>query len=37
MDVVLTDDDLRRIDDAAASIRAVGERYPEAIQQMIDR
>lgn len=37
IDVVLTDDDLRRIDDAATSIRIVGERYPEAMQQMIDR
>ena len=36
-DVTLTDDDLRRIDDAAATIRVVGERYPEAMQQMIDR
>jgi aryl-alcohol dehydrogenase-like predicted oxidoreductase len=35
--VVLTDEDLRRIDHAAASIRIVGERYPEAMQQMIDR
>jgi len=36
-DVALTDDDVRRIDDAAATIRVVGERYPEAMQQMIDR
>lgn len=37
VDVVLTDEDVRRIDDAAARIRIVGERYPEAMQQMIDR
>ena len=36
-DVALTHDDVRRIDDAAATIRVVGERYPEAMQQMIDR
>ena len=36
-DVTLTDADLRRIDDAAATIEVVGERYPEAMQQMIDR
>jgi aryl-alcohol dehydrogenase-like predicted oxidoreductase len=37
LDVVLTDEDLRRIDDATASIRIVGERYPEPMRQMIDR
>ena len=37
VDIVLTDEDLRRIHEAAASIRIVGERYPEAMQQMIDR
>ena len=37
VDVRLADDDLRRIGDAAAQIRLVGERYPEAMQRMIDR
>jgi aryl-alcohol dehydrogenase-like predicted oxidoreductase len=36
-DVTLAADDLRRINDTAATIRVVGERYPEAMQQMIDR
>ena len=36
--LALTPDDLRRIDDAAASDPGrQGERYPEAMQQMIDR
>jgi len=37
VDVRLADGDLRRIGDAAAQIRLVGERYPEAMQRMIDR
>jgi aryl-alcohol dehydrogenase-like predicted oxidoreductase len=35
--VTLSDPDLRRIDEAAATIHVVGDRYPEAVQQMIDR
>jgi aryl-alcohol dehydrogenase-like predicted oxidoreductase len=35
--VELNDEDLRHIDEAAETIRVVGERYPEAMQQMIDR
>jgi aryl-alcohol dehydrogenase-like predicted oxidoreductase len=35
--VRLGDDDLRRIEDAAAAIQVVGDRYPEPMQQMIDR
>ena len=36
-DVTLAADDLRRINDAAAGIKLVGDRYPEAMQQMINR
>jgi len=35
--VELTPDDLRDIDDAASKIAVQGERYPEALQRMIDR
>jgi aryl-alcohol dehydrogenase-like predicted oxidoreductase len=35
--VQLTTSDLDAIDTAAAQIRVVGDRYPEAMQQMIDR
>jgi aryl-alcohol dehydrogenase-like predicted oxidoreductase len=35
--VELTTGDLRAIDDAAAAISVVGDRYPEAMQRMIDR
>jgi aryl-alcohol dehydrogenase-like predicted oxidoreductase len=35
--VELTPGDLDAIDTAAAEIRVVGDRYPEAMQQMIDR
>jgi aryl-alcohol dehydrogenase-like predicted oxidoreductase len=37
LDVVLTADDLREIDDATARIEVQGARYPEAAQRMIDR
>jgi aryl-alcohol dehydrogenase-like predicted oxidoreductase len=37
VDVVLAPDDLRRIDEMADAIPVVGERYPEQMQQMIDR
>jgi aryl-alcohol dehydrogenase-like predicted oxidoreductase len=37
VDLELTVDDLREIDDAAARIDVRGERYPEASQRMIDR
>lgn len=33
----LTADDLTAIDTAAAAITVQGERYPEAMQRMIDR
>jgi aryl-alcohol dehydrogenase-like predicted oxidoreductase len=36
-DVELTDDELREIDTALQQIELLGERYPEAMQQMIDR
>jgi aryl-alcohol dehydrogenase-like predicted oxidoreductase len=35
--VELTPGDLKAIDDAAAAISVVGDRYPEAMQRMIDR
>ena len=35
--VELTPSDLDAIDTAAAEIRVVGDRYPEAMQRMIDR
>jgi aryl-alcohol dehydrogenase-like predicted oxidoreductase len=35
--VELTGDDLRRIEDAVAAVEVQGERYPEAMQRMIDR
>jgi len=37
LDVQLTPADLAAINDAAAEITVVGARYPEAMQQMIDR
>jgi len=37
LEVHLTPADLASIDDAAAEITVVGARYPEAMQQMIDR
>ena len=37
LEVQLTPGDLAAIDDAAAEITVVGARYPEAMQQMIDR
>jgi aryl-alcohol dehydrogenase-like predicted oxidoreductase len=36
-DLELTADDLARIDEAASAITVVGERYPEAMQRLIDR
>jgi diketogulonate reductase-like aldo/keto reductase len=33
----LTTDDLAELDDASASVQVQGERYPEAMQKMIDR
>jgi len=36
-EVELTTDDLREIDEAESSLTAVGERYSEANQRMIDR
>jgi aryl-alcohol dehydrogenase-like predicted oxidoreductase len=35
--IVLTPDDLREIDAAASRIHVQGERYPEALQKLIDR
>ncbi|ROR92354.1 aldo/keto reductase [Nocardioides aurantiacus] len=35
--VELTADDLAELDRASASVQVVGERYPEAMQRMIDR
>jgi aryl-alcohol dehydrogenase-like predicted oxidoreductase len=36
-EVVLAPNDLREIETAAAKIKVLGERYPEAFQRMIDR
>lgn len=36
-DLVLTAEDLAEIDAAAAQVQVVGERYPEAMQALIDR
>lgn len=36
-DLVLTAEDLAELDEASTQIRIVGERYPEAMQQMVDR
>ena len=33
----LTTDDLAELDDASASVQVQGDRYPEAMQKMIDR
>jgi aryl-alcohol dehydrogenase-like predicted oxidoreductase len=35
--IVLTPDDLREIDEGASSIDVQGERYPDALQKLIDR
>jgi len=35
--IVLTPDDLREIDEATSSIQVQGERYPDALQKLIDR
>ena len=37
VNIQLTPDDLREIDTAASKIKVQGERYPERLQQMIDR
>ncbi len=36
-DLTLTDQDVAELDDASARITVVGERYPEAMQRMVDR
>ncbi len=36
-DLALTDQDVAELDEASAQISIVGERYPEAMQRMIDR
>jgi aryl-alcohol dehydrogenase-like predicted oxidoreductase len=36
-DLVLSVDDVAELDEASARIQVVGERYPEAMQRMIDR
>ena len=36
-DVTLTDHDQERLDEALARLSDLGERYPEAMQRMIDR
>jgi aryl-alcohol dehydrogenase-like predicted oxidoreductase len=36
-DLRLTDEDVAQLDEASAQIQVVGERYPEAMQRMIDR
>ncbi|WP_445258966.1 aldo/keto reductase [Nocardioides aurantiacus] len=37
VDLELTEDDLAELDRASASVQVQGERYPEAMQKMIDR
>jgi aryl-alcohol dehydrogenase-like predicted oxidoreductase len=37
VDLALTSEDVRELDEASARIPVVGERYPEAMQRMIDR
>ncbi len=37
VNVTLSPDDLRQIDESSSQIRLVGERYPEAAQKMINR
>lgn len=37
LNIQLTADDLRRIDDAAAQITIEGARYPEAVEAMTGR
>ena len=36
-DLVLTDEDLTELDAASAGVQVHGDRYPEAMQRMIDR
>jgi len=36
-DVALTAEDLAELDQASTQVKIVGERYPEAMQQMINR
>jgi aryl-alcohol dehydrogenase-like predicted oxidoreductase len=36
-DVELTDDDLAALDEASTEVKVVGDRYPEAMQKMINR
>ena len=36
-DIELSAEDLAELDEASASVQVVGERYPEAMQRMIDR
>ncbi len=35
--VALTNADFAELDDASAEVKIVGERYPEAMQQMVNR
>jgi len=35
--VALTAEDLAELDEASTQVKIVGERYPEAMQQMINR
>jgi aryl-alcohol dehydrogenase-like predicted oxidoreductase len=37
VDLTLSSEDVKELDEASAQIRVVGERYPEAMQRMIDR
>jgi len=37
VDLTLAADELAELDDASTQVKIVGERYPEAMQQMIDR
>ncbi|MDP9377096.1 MAG: aldo/keto reductase, partial [Actinomycetota bacterium] len=36
-DLALTPEDVAQLSDVSAQIRVVGERYPEAMQRMVDR
>jgi aryl-alcohol dehydrogenase-like predicted oxidoreductase len=37
LSINLTDDDLREIESASANIKVQGARYPEHLEQMVDR
>ena len=36
-DVTLTPDDLKELDEASTQVKIVGDRYPEAMQRLVNR